>query len=143
MQSTPLQTTHTDESGQDNVLRTSICQPPGTFKDVFYFERSLDPYHPDAYPAKQTDSIFSRYLTFKSKSSKASEPRREGWMAIDYVENAVGFFPDGTIVETKGLFYLEHSSAGKNRLAAVPVDNYEFFQYRRQEKRQEKTEDAN
>lgn len=63
---------------------TSATQPP-SFMGVNYWERSLDPWHADAFPAN-----------LKHAASIQSGPRRCGWMAIDGSENAIGFVPDGT-----------------------------------------------
>ena len=47
------------------------------------FERSLDPWHEDAFPPE-----------FKESGTKGE--RRSGWMALDHWGNEVGFIPDGT-----------------------------------------------
>lgn len=53
---------------------------------VEYWERSADPYHPEA-------------LKGIWPGIKGKQPRREGWMGIDWAENAIGFVPDGTVYD--------------------------------------------
>lgn len=50
-----------------------------------YWERSLDPWHPDAFPSE---------FNFKSNSR-----RKGGWMLIDWIENPIGFVSDDTLLE--------------------------------------------
>ena len=61
---------------------------PPPLDSVYYWERGLDPAHVDAFK----DTELDRYLP------ESNEPRKEGWMAIDYHENPTGFVPDGTEV---------------------------------------------
>jgi hypothetical protein len=50
------------------------------------FERSLDPWHEDAFPPE-----------FKEAGTKG--PRGAGWMILDFWGNEIGFVPDGTEYE--------------------------------------------
>jgi hypothetical protein len=56
-----------------------------------YWERTGDPFHADAFPP---DVDLSRAIVIGGEISRG--PRREGWMAIDWCENPVGFVADGT-----------------------------------------------
>jgi len=49
---------------------------------VYGFERSLDPWHEDAFPDEH-------------KHAGVTGKRRGGWMALDWCGNPLGFFPDG------------------------------------------------
>jgi len=59
--------------------------PPEFRGGMDYWERSQDPWHRDAFPPEYKDAI----------PHDAGE-RRDGWMAIDYAGNAIGFVPDGS-----------------------------------------------
>ena len=50
---------------------------------VVDFERSLDPWHADAFPSE-----------FKEVGTTGE--RKAGWMALDWCGNPLGFIPDGT-----------------------------------------------
>lgn len=62
-------------------------RPPPTWYGDEY-ERSLDPWHRDAFPTGLEEA-----------APNQTYPRKSGWMALDGVGNAIGFFPDGTEVE--------------------------------------------
>lgn len=56
------------------------------------WERSLDPWHPDAFKGiKGVEETFRR--------NYEGGPRKSGWMAIDWCGNPIGFIPDGTPIE--------------------------------------------
>lgn len=59
--------------------------PPHIYGDLY--ERSLDPWHKDAFPPEL------------SHAAPSQGQRAEGWMAIDHIGNPIGFFPDGMEVE--------------------------------------------
>lgn len=61
--------------------------PPHIYGDLY--ERSLDPWHKDAFPPEL------------SHAAPSQGQRAEGWMAIDHFGNPIGFFPDGMEVEVK------------------------------------------
>jgi hypothetical protein len=52
-------------------------------RSVVDFERSLDPWHEDAFPAEL-------------REAGTTGKRQEGWMALDWCGNPLGFIPDGT-----------------------------------------------
>jgi hypothetical protein len=54
---------------------------------IFSFERGLDPWHRDAFPAHLQDQIAD------------TGPRTEGWFGLDWVGNPIYFIPDGTEIE--------------------------------------------
>lgn len=53
------------------------------------YERGLDPWHADAFPAE-----------FKASAPRHGE-RKEGWFVMDAWRNQIGFIPDGTVIEEK------------------------------------------
>lgn len=55
---------------------------------VDFWERSNDPFHSDAMP----DGL---------KHAGTSGDRKQGWMAIDFVGNEIGFIPDGTVFKKR------------------------------------------
>lgn len=59
-------------------------KPPigGMGGSVADWERSLDPWHQDAFPDE-----------FKDKAPNKGK-RKEGWMALDWCGNPIGFLPD-------------------------------------------------
>lgn len=71
---------------EEDVVSTYIIgatQPPG-FNGVDYWERSGDPFHREAFQGTELAGHGSGGV------------RRQGWMAIDWTENCLGFVPDGT-----------------------------------------------
>lgn len=72
-------------------LVVSKDHPPGievAEHGVMYWERSADPWHPDAMNA----ALIAEGITPLKSNGK---PREQGWMAIEWTENPVGFVPDG------------------------------------------------
>lgn len=76
--------------------------PPAFFSFVFYWERSSDPWHPDAFPDELKGAIPNQ-----------TSVRKEGWMAIDGVENPIGFYPDGMDVELADEFVMREGPYGR------------------------------
>ena len=72
--------------------------PPHFGPSVNYWERSLDPFHADAFKgvAEQIGKGCEVVLACIGGQIDISPKRREGWMAIDWIENPIGFVPDGT-----------------------------------------------
>lgn len=60
-------------------------QPPAFDGSVDYWERSPDPAHPNAFKGTELEGSFTTKV-----------PQRQGWMAIDWIENPIGFVADGT-----------------------------------------------
>ena len=54
------------------------------FSGVHGFERGLDPWHVDAFPDE------FKYVGARGK-------RLEGWYALDWCGNVIGFIADGTV----------------------------------------------
>lgn len=54
------------------------------------YERSLDPWHRDAFPSE-----------FRDDAPNQGE-RKEGWMGIDWAGNPIVFIADGTEMESDG-----------------------------------------
>lgn len=97
-------------------LTISIAVPPSPMY-VIYWERSLDPWHPDAFK-----NITKLYKFMKRDKSK----RKEGWMGIDYAGNPIGFVADGTIVEPYDFDWILKESF-QGRLCAVRQDCLKIF----------------
>lgn len=58
-------------------------KPQKPYPTVTEWERSLDPWHRDAFPDE-----FKDYGT--------NGKRKSGWMGVDWVGNPIVFIPDGT-----------------------------------------------
>lgn len=108
-------------------MKTSISVPPPS-ENTFYWERGSDPFHPLAFKGIEG-------ISFPSKD--ASKPRAEGWMAIDYAENEIGFVPDGTEFDTEPDRYMLGNSS-YDRLCAVPEKCYDEFATRHKMYRENK-----
>lgn len=65
----------------------SADTPPNFTTGGAYWERSLDPTHPEA---------FSGILVLSDEELATLPTRRSGWMLVDWIENCVGFIADGT-----------------------------------------------
>lgn len=107
---------------------TNIACPPCEFLGEFYWERSLDPWHPDAFNNVLQVSWWTKFVRRFQNIPK----RKEGWMAIDYAENAIGFIPDGTECAVPKHKYVIRETY-KARLCAIPdvVDLVELFDERK------------
>jgi hypothetical protein len=91
--------------------RTDEKTPPPFFM-CEYFERSCDPFD---------ERIIAEALGGK----KVKEKPETGWMAIDWVENAVGFTPDGTLFDCdKPDFTLEKGYFADGRMFAYQKNKY-------------------
>ena len=64
----------------------TLRPPPHWYGDLY--ERSLDPWHRDAFPPG-----------LEHVAPVQTNPRTSGWMALDWCGNALDFFPDGSEVE--------------------------------------------
>jgi hypothetical protein len=65
-------------------MKTSETQQPtNKYMSVDHWERSLDPWHADAFPDE-----------FKFVGTTGE--RKSGWMGIDWCGNCVAWVPDGT-----------------------------------------------
>jgi hypothetical protein len=80
----------------------SESNPPdfAVIPSTYYWERSADPWHPDAFPAGLKSAAPHRGT------------RREGWMAIDGIENPIGFIPDNSDVPEADDFVLKEGKYG-------------------------------
>ena len=84
------------------MITVSEYLPPPLPPYGVYWERSLDPMHPDAFAKLHKQLGKSSIMVFLNgflNPAPKHEPRKQGWMLIDYSENPVGFVPDGTIYE--------------------------------------------
>lgn len=68
---------------------TSASTPPPVkgMMGCVYWERTPDPFHADAFKGTELDPLYTL---------QSSTPRAQGWMAIDWCENPVGWVADGT-----------------------------------------------
>lgn len=57
-------------------------QPQGSYQSVDHWERSLDPWHSDAFPEE-------------FKYAGVTGKRKSGWLGLDWVGNPIIFIPDG------------------------------------------------
>ena len=91
--------------------RTDEKTPPPFFM-CEYFERSCDPFD---------ERIIAEALGGK----KVKEKPETGWMAIDWIENPVGFTPDGTVCDCeKPEFDIEPGFFDDGRVFAYPKSEY-------------------
>lgn len=66
-----------------SVYTSETQKPEREYMSVDHWERSLDPWHTDAFPAEL-------------KHAGTSGERKAGWMGCDWCGNPVMFIPDGT-----------------------------------------------
>lgn len=85
--------------------------PPPLVACVFYWERTLDPWHAEAFPQE-----------FK-QSAPNQGPRAEGWGGIDHAENEIVFIADGTEYPDHDDKYRIENGGPYNRLCAIPVNS--------------------
>lgn len=77
---------------------------------------------------------FSFLPTFR-KFLNSFKRKRTGWLAIDYYENPIGFFEDGS--EISGImtnFTFEEGYTKKPKRVAIPNENLEAFLRRKAER---------
>ena len=72
---------------------------PPPFYMCDYYERSADPFHVSAFDSIDTDG--KTVVLVGGEQIQSTGARRQGWMAIDYCENPVGFYPDGTVMDAE------------------------------------------
>jgi hypothetical protein len=65
------------------AITSPTQEPTGNYMSVDHWERSLDPWHADAFPAE-----------FKHAGTGGA--RKSGWMGVDWCGNPIVFVPDGT-----------------------------------------------
>lgn len=70
-----------------NITISEQVKPP-PWQCVVSFERSLDPWHADAFIGTPAEGRFDN-----------SVPRKSGWAALDWVGNELGFIADGSVIE--------------------------------------------
>lgn len=89
-------------TAQENNVKVDAQTPPPLPPSGFYLERTVDPFHFDALPADLSPdtAIFTMGGEFKGG------PRQEGWMVIDWVENPIGFVPDGEEIPGDPVIYV-------------------------------------
>lgn len=80
------------------MIVSKDCPPP-FLEGVAYWERSQDPAHPDAMKSIQSNARSLVLLLIRGELKSSTGPRKSGWMAIDWIENPIGFIPDGQVME--------------------------------------------
>ena len=99
--------------------------PPPVMHSGDYWERSADPFHPEAFsnvPARSVLVLMGGKLT--------QGKRKEGWMLIDWAENPIGFVADGTQYEPvdKPVEYTFHMGPCSH-MCAYPPNSEERIAY--------------
>jgi hypothetical protein len=64
------------------MIISKTQKPEGNYVSVVDWERSLDPWHTDAFP-----------IEFKDAGTRGT--RKSGWLGVDWVGNPIVFIPDG------------------------------------------------
>lgn len=96
----------------------SESQPPQLASGVAYWERSSDPWHPEAFAGLNLEQ--ATVVAIGGEIKDAGSPRSSGWMAIDWIENPVGFVADGSEQEgDTGQYVFKTGPAG--HMCAYPV----------------------
>jgi hypothetical protein len=110
--------------------------PPVPMGGITCWERSEDPWHPEAFEGifGKTKGWFAsvkeRIIFLGSPNDKLSEgQRKSGWMAIDGVGNAIGFYPDGYKIEHYEYEYILAESY-PGRLCAVQNNDSSIEHFR-------------
>lgn len=83
---------------EGTYLVSATNLPQDGYYGVSYWERTGDPFHPDAFKGLGLDE--NTVLVTVGGTMDTTSSRKSGWMAIDWIENPVGFVKDGT--EMKG-----------------------------------------
>lgn len=65
------------------IISPTQQPPPRDYVDAW--ERGLDPWHADAFIGTPAEGMFER-----------DPERKQGWYALDWCGNVIGFIPDGT-----------------------------------------------
>jgi hypothetical protein len=94
-----------------------------------YFERTSDPFHPSAFAealgGKKKSSV-TILVGVGAQSNKG--PRKEGWMAIDWCENPIGFIADGTEIDgAPGKYVIRTGPFG--HICAYPEDSPKLVEH--------------
>jgi hypothetical protein len=65
-----------------------------------YWERTSDPFHIDSMPDDMKNVPPENVIVIGSdRKGFSTRPRKEGWMLIDWCENAIGWVADGETVD--------------------------------------------
>jgi hypothetical protein len=119
------------------VIVSETQPPPDPHKYLgTYWERSADPWHPEAFANVDKSKKSFVWIGFiEGKFGKVGSElnltgagygkRKEGWMAIDWCENAIGFIADGTEVDAPKVRY-DFREGPFGHLCAYPMDAESF-----------------
>ena len=100
-----------------NEFLTSHKNPPvSSYGGLECWERSSDPFHPDAFPK---DMDIKDAVVIGGEISKGK--RRHGWMAIDWAGNPVGFVPDGTKTKEDNSGKYDFKIGPFKKMCAYPI----------------------
>ncbi len=86
-------------------MKTDPLTPPPPMVGVDCWERCPDPYHRDAFSGIDLDPEFTTVVVIGGGEGITEGVRREGWAAIDWCGNMVGWYPDGTEFGGEALEY--------------------------------------
>lgn len=99
--------------------------PPMSYPGVFYYERSGDPFHVSCFDGVGDHQ--TQLLAIGAEIDCAHD-QRQGWLAIDYCENPVGFFEDGYVAECDiPEFELREGYFADKRMFAYPPNSEEMI----------------
>lgn len=117
------------------MIIVSEHMPPPLASYGVYWERSLDPMHPDAFASLNASLPKNAIMVFLNGffgTSEKIEPRKQGWMMIDYSENAVGFIADGTVYEDIDPIPYVIKMGPCTHLCAYPPDEQQRMEFHAQ-----------
>ena len=96
---------------------------PPPFVGGDYFERSGDPFHVSAFEGIDTGG--KTVVLVGGEPIQHTANRRQGWLLIDYCENAVGFYPDGTVIDAdEPEFIIKPGYFNDGRMFAYPMNDH-------------------
>lgn len=105
------------------TYKTDAENPPPLWPSVSYWERSGDPFHADAFKGLELgdkQALFIGGMGDVLNKPKAAT-RAQGWMAIEWTENPVGFVADGTEYQVaEKAEYVIHDNGPNPNIVAEP-----------------------
>jgi hypothetical protein len=105
-----------------NTITVSEACPPNHWAGE-YWERSKDPFHPEAFAGIPAENV----MVFVGGSMSTGQ-RKEGWLAIDYAENPIGFVPDGTVCDGSPIEHIRKMGP-YGHICVYPLDAQERIAY--------------
>lgn len=96
--------------------------PPPMSYGVCYWERSPDPFHADAFKGVDLPPNTEVLVIGGEPRPVTTKSRGNGWLAIDWCENPVGFVPDGTAIDQESTQEFTIAPGPHGNLVAYPKD---------------------